>query len=474
MMKCAPYICLVILCFVAFIFSQEIPPVGECTGYEDCEPKVCDTPLQRCVGCTAFPEQCPGFCNEETDKCEACTVDEQCDDDERCVGGECKNVVDLAAKCGYGKNHAFVKYECCAPDEKYYNSITDTCPADKKCIAHKCMRRCPIGMNPQKGFCKADLIFNLTNIIIVASFGFIAIMWMLGAATAHTRLQHWAKTQLGQAIASLFIVLFYFLLVAALDDWIGPSLTNTSLIFPWKSVNRGANWNWTTLQDHALQYVRSRENDVRSVIRGITDVNMIGGALTSLMLSIRIEHIGGVTITPLAAFASLLRFFDWAMGGLILIVAQLVVQREILTIGRDVVFPYLFPIGILFRTFPFTRKVGGAIIAISIGFGIILPVAYIIIEDIAFDWWDKVGGRPELTIPINQFSGRTGDVDQLVNLLRSGFAVPRGDLTKIVTLVALEMLILPVSAYIITLHIVMRIGELFGAEMRLDTLTRIV
>ncbi len=56
-----------------------------------------------------------------------CTSNNNCDDDEKCLGGEC---IEITGECGYADDHKWVKYDCCDNGD---------CIGNEVCINYKCI-----------------------------------------------------------------------------------------------------------------------------------------------------------------------------------------------------------------------------------------------------------------------------------------------------------------------------------------------
>ena len=86
-----------------------------------------------------------------------------------------------------------------------------------------------------------------------------------------------------------------------------------------------------------------------------------------------------ISITPFAGLDAYTPLFSFFTEGLTLALITIEAQRAFLAFIAAAMFSTFLPIGLILRSFYFTRKIGGAIIAIAIGLYVIFPLLYVMI-----------------------------------------------------------------------------------------------
>jgi hypothetical protein len=150
------------------------------------------------------------------------------------------------------------------------------------------------------------------------------------------------------------------------------------------------------------------------------------------------------------------------------------IQLEIIKLN-GAIFTILLPLGLIFRAFPFTRPAGGALISIAFGFTIMLPIAYLVTEDIALHLYGP-GGRPSgdtLAGQITQIAFSVSSADEMQTFFTNGFA-EGGVLRQMAKFLVIEVTLLPLMAYLMVLNITRNLAEIFGAHIDFSTLVRMI
>jgi len=349
--------------------------------------------------------------------------------------------------------------------------------AGAECDAEK---PCGFGLYCILGQCKPNLFLNSAVIVMAITFIIIAIVYMLGRVFEHARLQHWAETELWEVLGTAFILALYLGASGILDDVIGPAFYQTSVAYPGEPGLRGGSASsvpWTTVKGHVSDYLNADIAYFHEIIKGMNFIGMTTGLFSTLSINI-FSATSAFYLVLFPELSSLQQFLSTVMYMLTASVVQLQLQLAIVGLWTQI-FTILLPLGVLFRAFPLTRSAGSALIAIAIGFTIILPVSYLIIEDIGNHYWnvycknvdfsmsDILPGTGEVTDAL--FSTPDFLKDYIKQLLD-----PQGVFGCMIFKVGIESFLLPVFAYLITLNITRHLAEILGAHIDFSTLVRIV
>lgn len=329
----------------------------------------------------------------------------------------------------------------------------------------------------QNGVCVPDVLINTATVVMLVSLSIASLFLMLGIALQHTRIINWSKDLLFQLLGSAVILMVYLGMVASLNYW-APILLGTNLAYPTENTvrNIAPGAGWTTLQENAQQYVSCLLNYGKESLKQILEITSFLSVLGTASMSINVGSFSQfIPIFPTGGgFISL---FSMVMGIFAMIVIQLSVQLYILELWIPL-FNLVLPLGLIFRSFPYTRGAGAAMIAIAIGFTILLPIFYLLIQDIGHHFtnisvctakpeFEKMSGFFRLIkFGINAFSDISGVIERTFSL--------NGSLGKTITVLLVEATILPFVGYLVVLNITKQIAEALGGEIDFSTLVRFI
>ncbi len=210
-------------------------------------------------------------------------------------------------------------------------------------------------------------LISVALLVVLMMFMVMAIIYALGMAFRWNMLMNLAKSEYLEGFVSIMIILFIAGGIAAFsgaESAIGNIFSTTT---------------GTTVPGTFQTLYTSLCNNIFSkmVIPGFlmvlwTDVNKLMVSLIS-SFTLTFEPGGmGISVAPFAGFSSLNQLI-WIESG----IATFMVAGGGLLIVLLFVIYYLFPIflflGLVLRTFPWTRAAGGAFIAIFIAFYVLFP-----------------------------------------------------------------------------------------------------
>jgi len=326
--------------------------------------------------------------------------------------------------------------------------------------------------------CVPDLFINWATVIAMISFLMLAMGYAIAKSLDSPRLTTMIQNELYQTAMTVVILAVYMGGLAFLNS-IGPALYSTNLAYPGEASARvGSAGSWVGVQQHVITYVTTETNRLTTYMKDLSKYNAWLGMVSTLTVSLTIS--GQNYYWPIfPGFGSIQQVMGIVIGLLAASAVQLKAQLAVLSLWQGF-FNVLLPFGIVLRMFPFTRQAGGAMIAIVFGFTFILPLMYLIIEDISTHYWSISGCQNKDKIDSSLFlkmlwtGVRTAiPSDSAFGSLRSMFG-PGGVMGCIAFRAGIEAAILPMFAYLFALNGTRRLAELLGAEIELSSLVRII
>ena len=202
------------------------------------------------------------------------------------------------------------------------------------------------------------------------------------------------------------------------------------------------------------------------------------GIVSSLSFSIGIASISlGAIFHPLLAQLSyIIEALSFAMIGIY-------AQSMLLKVIAIVAMPLMLPVGIVLRTFYFTRRLGGAVMAIAIGLFAVFPLTYLFDAQIASDFGASVTGLAASSILNNtsSFSGTiigstpasSNGIDKgfIGSLLGEGTATVKElqlliqTLTEELAVLVVEVFFVPVLSVALTIISIRELARVLGSEV---------
>jgi len=228
------------------------------------------------------------------------------------------------------------------------------------------------------------------NVGIALVISITSLTWMYASLMQKEDLKVWVKSELSNLVYSAIIIIFVFTLI----DLAAYLVTVLSPYTPILNEDIGKEWNKfviITCQNQppdnykpchikiAQEYLQRLSYDSEKQINTIIRLYSFYSFVASLGVGIKGIIAPGDTfgVSPfmfLVPITELLNFlYDILLKNLMVIKAQ----QIILDLVHYAFFPYLLAFGVFFRLFHFTRKVGGAMIALAISFYIVFPLLYV-------------------------------------------------------------------------------------------------
>ena len=188
------------------------------------------------------------------------------------------------------------------------------------------------------------------------------------------------------------------------------------------------------------------------------------------------------------AMKPLITGIGYIIDALTVTLVSVEVQGYLLTFISASAMSILMPIGIILRCLYFTRALGGAILAITIGLFAILPMTYVLDASIVNSYTTILTNSSATNILSNATnvqgtllnavsayqSGKTNSTGTLgqINTLLSGFTSSfqhfLSDIANFVAIIIVEAFILPAFSIILTVIAIRELARTLGAEVRLN------
>lgn len=346
-------------------------------------------------------------------------------------------------------------------------------------IGNQCGVSSAFGSYLVNGVCLPNLLINMSTVVLFISFLIVAFVFMMSQFLESPRLKNWASNEFYQVLGTAVILMVYLTIVGSLNS-AATALYSTNLAYPGRPLTNlqtglASGTGIQTIQSEAYNYVNCLFNYASNSVNLISELSAYMGVLGSLTMSLNLA-VTSIYIPIIPGLGGVVQVFSLGMGAIAIAAVQMEMQLTILSSQYWFgFFSVLLPLGLVLRSFSLTRPAGAAMIAIAIGFTILLPVTYLVIEDIGSTF---AGGNVcQATIPnlssvaINTVS--SGAFGNAVNTL-TGYFEPGGKLYYVAFRIGIEGTILPVFAYLIVLNIVRNLAEFLGGDIDLSSLVKII
>ena len=325
------------------------------------------------------------------------------------------------------------------------------------------------------GVCAPDLFMDWATITVAISVMIMAMAYAIAISLDSPRLINYTRGELWQVLATMVIILFFKLGLGFLNS-IGPALYNINIAHPLDApVRTSTAIAWTNVNQHSIDYLRGLQSDLNQRVGEIGRLSTIVGIISSLTVNIETKDqsfYGPI----LPAAGSIVPALSMVVGTVAASIVQLQLQISLMGLWQQML-SILLPFGIALRAFPLTRGAGGAMIAIVFSFVIILPLMYLLVEDVAGSYWrtsgcadhPKITGTAGVSI-VQNFGALKSKLESLIN---ENFQ-PGHAFACIAFKAGVEATLLPLFGYLMALNAARKLSELFGTEVDLSSLVRLI
>ncbi|MFA5049675.1 MAG: hypothetical protein WC501_01575 [Candidatus Micrarchaeia archaeon] len=224
------------------------------------------------------------------------------------------------------------------------------------------------------------------GLALLASIGIVSIAWMVASFFNHDGIKAYAKAELFEIIYSAILLILIFALFPVFDTAIQLS---SNYFYSQTTINQVKA---LALTDNAyssipihFQYAKfflgSLFNEGVIFNANLYSGYSITGVLEEIYLSVDLfwEQRGLINYNPLKGFFHMgnsmkMQIFDLVIK--VLIITKF--QEIFLHVFLYGVFPAFLGVGLVLRSFQFTRKLGGLMMALALGFYFVFPLAYLL------------------------------------------------------------------------------------------------
>ncbi|MEW6035822.1 MAG: hypothetical protein AB1529_04375 [Candidatus Micrarchaeota archaeon] len=230
---------------------------------------------------------------------------------------------------------------------------------------------------------------TVAMVAIATSLLLLGVLYMVAIAFSLNDLKFLSTEELYQLIATAFMIALLFSAEAALNEMfssIAPDMQAASL----SKID-------ASLQTHA---------DVFNLIRGYM-IELVPQSTKSMYCGI---SGAGFSVAPCGSFSALIPPLTLSLQALSLSIAELSSLRTLASFGDTYAFTLLLPIGILLRTFRFTRGAGALFIGLAVSLYLFLPLAVIFMDELTSTGAPSVASMslPEPDCDVHDFSTEAG------------------------------------------------------------------
>ncbi len=198
----------------------------------------------------------------------------------------------------------------------------------------------------------------------------------------------------------------------------------------------------------------------------------------ALISSLKFNFVIGISLS--AIFTPLLSVLGNIITTIVFSMLSIEVQAALLKFAGITSITILLPIGIVLRTFYFTRKLGGAIIALSIGLFCVFPLTYLLNAQLIFSYTSGTG-LTKLAQSTSQLKnsiitsagsatnstsqGFVSSVDHAISGFSSYFWVEVNSIISEIALIIVEVFFLPALSVMLTIISIREMAKILGSEI---------
>ncbi|MFH1448003.1 MAG: hypothetical protein ABIG39_04010 [Candidatus Micrarchaeota archaeon] len=309
----------------------------------------------------------------------------------------------------------------------------------------------------------------LSAIGLIMSWFVVSLIYMIGSLLDNIGLMARAKAEVWEIITTTIILgLVIALVTSACTFEIG---------------SMGAAATSGNMFDVAENYLLWLRNYTISVFKDLMTMNSLISVLLSVMGGFQIYGIG-IVGQPFAGLQPIMNLMNLFMNGIMICLIISIAQITVLKFIQAGAFNILLPIGIVCRSFPFTRRFGGSMIALAIGLFIIYPFLLVIndaimgtpsnnptnVPTINYSIMDAITGNL-MSLGFGLITGGVGFLYAIADILTTYFV--QKPVTAIGQ-VALAAFILPALNSVVFVMAVRDLSRILGQEVDVTSMSRMV
>jgi hypothetical protein len=332
----------------------------------------------------------------------------------------------------------------------------------------------------QSPFLGYDIAVGLVSIMIAVS----GIILGLGIATDDKKLKDIGRSELVQAIVNgvivgtLFFIFSDYGIIANISNFLVKS--SSSIVCSGTANNYAICFAQQFLVGLSPITVNNAQYPTlfMSVTGLLAPITMLYGTL-AFISSLSFNAVV-VSISLASLFKPILTQLNYMITALSMSLLSLEAQSILLRFIDLTALPVLLPIGMVLRSFYFTRRLGGTILAVTIAFFAVLPLTYLLnaqlVAEYASNSNQSINGlvlnstsvKSNLINDIQNSGINALSVSSISSSIESLLASAYGVLNKIfdyVALVIVEAFFLPIFSIMLTIVSARELARIFGSEV---------
>ncbi len=325
--------------------------------------------------------------------------------------------------------------------------------------------------------------------IIAIMIAIAGIVLGIGYAADHRRLKEWGKTELIQAaingviVGSLLLSFSPFGIMTGIINGItngsGASATcsaymqdNSALCFAYSYLTGPT---VITFNGHVYPTLTAMSF---TMLAGLSAIDIGAGIIGSINIDIFGFSIG--LSQAMMPFLSQMRYIT---DGVALAFFSVQLQGMVMSFIAAVAIPVLLPVGIVLRTFYFTRALGGTIIALVIGLYVVFPMTYLMDAQLSNQYYQTaitgvnsyqtvLNGAEnwELSLysnsnSINPTNAIISGIQDFTNSITSGIVGLVQELIDFLAYMVIEVFLIPLLSVMLTVVSTRELARLLGSEI---------
>ncbi len=305
-------------------------------------------------------------------------------------------------------------------------------------------------------------LISLSLLIIMSVLTIVAVLYAVGTAFKIESLKVFSRNEILEDVLNFIMIIFISGGIFAVDSLISGLAQFSSSAFSSTST-QGATSLTTIYKNTCIFYYSDAISQISYIV--IMSINLFTINLVSTVSVMLMPNGFGITYQPLAWYVSLSK-----MIGVLGAVAVAIAGIELVNVFLLSIIYYLFPIflylGILFRSFPWTRPIGGTLLGLFISFYVFYPALLY-----AFSYITQTYS-PKISYSIfNQYINLNENINSLESISplspTSAFSLVASSTAAVIAVSGINILGILISL-IICFDLIEAFGDLLGAPSLSD------
>jgi hypothetical protein len=323
----------------------------------------------------------------------------------------------------------------------------------------------------------------LVFVALITCASGLAVIYMFGSFLRNAKLIAWSRHEILQ-LANIAV-----LLLAAIGIIWGMCTYDVTIFSPRYASYAAPPGSPTVLSAYAIadNYLWEITNFGKAVFIALLKVNYWIGLMTKVVWEMRPLGIGTTTVA-MEGFSQISNLMFFAMSGFIISFLVTLVQRVMIEYLLFAILNFILPFGILLRAITPTRQFGGALIGFSISMMLFYPIFLVFNEMIMFGplsaMQNGIAGYVTTGNPSTTSQGNLENMFQL--LFRPGIVLDvfigfadffMNIILHIIFFVVIYFLaavVLPAFNFIALIELTRGLSKMFGEEIDITNLTRLI